>query len=164
MLKLCSKTFLALREPIVDKLVILGILFLTSFILQLREVLVAKLVRLSILSSRTLILALFTSFLTTSFLLHHLVYLNQQEKVLIYQHLIYLLYSSTCLNYLVYFFNLSISNLSSSDFKLVKSTFLANLDASTSVAFFKSTFFLQNILVLENIHSLILCLFYQSSY
>ena len=37
-------------------------------------------------------------------------------------------------------FNLSISNLSTSDFKLVKSTYLANSDVSTSVAFLKSTF------------------------
>ena len=38
------------------------------------------------------------------------------------------------------FFNLSISNLSTSDFKLVKSVFLANFDVSTPVALFKSAF------------------------
>ena len=70
----------------------LGILLLTSFILALRVVLVAKLVISSILSSIFLILALYTSFLTTSFFLHHLVYLNKQEQVLIYQHLVYLLF------------------------------------------------------------------------
>ena len=50
-----------------------------------------------------LILALYTYFLLTSFLLHHLVYLNQQEWILIYQHLIYLLYFLNCLNYLEHF-------------------------------------------------------------
>ena len=64
---------------VVAKLVILSILFITSFILALRVVLVAKLVLSGILSSITLILALYTSSLTTIFLLHHLVYLNQQE-------------------------------------------------------------------------------------
>ena len=57
------------------KLVTLGILFLTAVTAQV----VAKLVILGIS-------------LLTSFLLHCLVYLNQQEQVLIYQHLIYLLY------------------------------------------------------------------------
>ena len=80
----------AVRTVVVAKLVILGILFLTSFILALRVVLVAKLVISGILSSIFLILALYTSLLTTSFLLHHLVYLNKQEQVLIYQYLIYL--------------------------------------------------------------------------
>ena len=59
---------------VVAKLVILGISALTSFILVLKEVCVAKLVISDILSS-----ALYTSFLTTSFLLHYLVYLNQLE-------------------------------------------------------------------------------------
>ena len=49
------------------KLVILGILPLTSFILALRVVLVAKFVISGILSSIFFILALYTSFLTTSF-------------------------------------------------------------------------------------------------
>ena len=52
-----------------------GISPLTSFILALRVVLETKLV-ISILSSTFLILGLYTSFLTTSFLLHYLVYLN----------------------------------------------------------------------------------------
>ena len=55
------------KSSIVDKLVILGISPLTSFILALKEALVAKLVKLGILSSIVLILALYTSFLTTSF-------------------------------------------------------------------------------------------------
>ena len=38
------------------------------------------------------------------------------------------------------FFKLSISNLSISDSKLTKSTFLANFDVSTPAVFFKSTF------------------------
>ena len=38
------------------------------------------------------------------------------------------------------FFNLSISNLSTSDFKLAKSVFLARDDVSNRVALFKSAF------------------------
>ena len=57
---------LALRAVVVAKLVILGISFLTSFILALSVVLVAKLVISGILSSVFFILALYTSFLTTS--------------------------------------------------------------------------------------------------
>ena len=49
------------------KLVILGTSSLTSFILGLRETLVVKLVISGILSSIFLILALYTSFLLTSF-------------------------------------------------------------------------------------------------
>ena len=67
----------ALREALLAKLVILGISPLTSFILAFREALVAKLVTPVILSSIFFILALYTSFLTTSFLVHHLIYLNQ---------------------------------------------------------------------------------------
>ena len=58
---------LALRAVVVAKLVILGISFLTSFILKLRVVLVAMLIMSGILSSIFLILALYTSFLMTSF-------------------------------------------------------------------------------------------------
>ena len=36
--------------------------------------------------------------------------------------------------------NFSVSNLSSSDFKLAKSSFLANFDVSTHFVFFKSDF------------------------
>ena len=54
--------------------------------------------------------------------------------------LIYLLYFSNFLNEVVLFFNLSISNLSTSDFKLAKSACLPNFDVSTPAAFFKSTF------------------------
>ena len=84
----------AVRAVVLAKLVILGILPLTSFILALRALLVARLVISGILYfifNIFFILALYKSFLTTSFLLHHLVYLNQQEQVLIYQHIIYLI-------------------------------------------------------------------------
>ena len=67
----------------------LGISFLNSFILAFRVVLVAKLKISGILSSIFLIVAL--------------LYLNQQEQVLIYQHLIYQLYFSNCLTKLVHF-------------------------------------------------------------
>ena len=83
---------------VVAKLVIISISPLTSFILALGIVLVAKLVISGILSSIFFILALHKSFLMTSFLLHHLGYLNQQEQVPMYQHLIYLLYFRICLN------------------------------------------------------------------
>ena len=88
---------LVLRIVLVAKLVISCISPLTSFISALRVVLVPKLVISGILSSIFLMLVLYTSFLYTSFfyehqfLQHHLVYVNQQEQVLIYQHLIYLL-------------------------------------------------------------------------
>ena len=59
---------IAVRTVVVAKLLILGISHLTSFILALRIVLVARSVMLVILSS-----ILYTSFLTASFLLHHLV-------------------------------------------------------------------------------------------
>ena len=84
------------RAIVVAKLVMLGTSFLTSFILAWTVVLVAKFVIPGILSSIFLILSLYTSFLTTFF--HHLVYLNQQKQVLIYQHLIYILYFLNCLN------------------------------------------------------------------
>ena len=38
------------------------------------------------------------------------------------------------------FSNLSISNLSTSNFKLAKSSFLANCDASTPASYFQSDF------------------------
>ena len=90
------------RAAVVAKLVMLGISFLTSFTLALRQVLVAKLVISGILLLIVLILALY-AFLG-HFLPHHLVYLNKQALVLIYEHLIYLLYFSNCLNQLVLFF------------------------------------------------------------
>ena len=74
------------------------------------------------------------------------------------------------------FSNLSISKLSTSDFNLAKSILLASFDVSTPVAFLnllllhyyinliELSLFLLKISVLENIHSLILCLFYKSNY
>ena len=70
---------LFLRAAVGAKLVMLGISPLTWFTLALRVVLVAKLVISGILSSILLILALYTHFSTKYFLIHHLVYLNQQE-------------------------------------------------------------------------------------
>ena len=57
----------AVTVVVVVKLAVLDILPLTSFILESRVVLVAKLVISGILASIFLILALYTSFLTTSF-------------------------------------------------------------------------------------------------
>ena len=85
------------------KLVTLEISHLTSFVLALRQVLVARSVISDILSSVFFILALYKSFLTTSFFTTLLSLLNQQEQVLIYQHLIYLLYFLNFLNHLTYF-------------------------------------------------------------
>ena len=68
---------LTMREALVAKLVIIGISHLTSFSLVLREALAVKLVMSSILSAIFLTLALYTSVLTISFLLNHLVYLSQ---------------------------------------------------------------------------------------
>ena len=57
----------AVRAVVVVKLVMLSILFLTSINLALKEALVTKLVISGILSPISLILALYTSFLATSF-------------------------------------------------------------------------------------------------
>ena len=85
--------------------------------------LVATLVESGMLSSIFLVLALYTSVLTTSFFTTLLSLLNKHERVLIDQHLIYLLYFFQLLKPLGTFFNLSISSLSTLDFKLAKSTF-----------------------------------------
>ena len=77
---------------------ILGITPSTSFILALIEALLATLVISGIWSSIFFFLPLYTSFLTTSFLLPHVVYLNQKEQVVV----------------------LSTSNLSAWLFKLLK--------------------------------------------
>ena len=61
--------FTAVNEEVVAKLVILGILFLTSLIFVLRIVLVAKLLISGISSSILFILALYSVFLTISFLI-----------------------------------------------------------------------------------------------
>ena len=88
------------KAVVLAYLLILGILFLTPFLLALRVALVAKLVIPGISSSISLILTLHTSFsLQHYFLLQHLVFLNQQDQVVIQQHLFYF---SNCLNYLVH--------------------------------------------------------------
>ena len=65
MLTLSTLFSTAVRAVVVAKLLILGIFPLISFILALRVVLVIKLV-ISGISSSIFILALYTSFLTTS--------------------------------------------------------------------------------------------------
>ena len=97
---LCSTE---VRAVVVAKLAILGISFLTAFILALRVVLVPKLVISGILSSIFLILVLCTSFLTTLLFTTLLSLLKSTGTVLIYQLLVYLLYFSNYLNYLVHF-------------------------------------------------------------
>ena len=131
---------LALRAALVAKLVILSISFLTSFILALRVVLVANLVISGILSSLSLILALYTSFLTRSFFTTSLSLLKSTRTgtILSTANLSTLLLK--LLKLLGTFFNSSISKLSTSDFKLAKSVFLAKSDVSTPVAIFKSAF------------------------
>ena len=124
----------AVRAVLVAKLVMLGTLFLTSFDLPLRVVLVAELVISGILSSIFLILVLYTSFLMTSFLLHHLVYFNQQEQALIYQHLNDLLYFQNSLNYLVHF---SIYQYLHQILSLLNQIFLAKSGVSTPIALFQ---------------------------
>ena len=120
-ISLLTSFVLALKEVLVAKLVILGISFLTSFILALRVVLVVKLVISGILSSIFLILALYTSFSTTSVFTTSLSLLKSTGTDF------YLSASNSD--------NLSISNLSTTSFKLAKSSFLANWDVSTPVAF-----------------------------
>ena len=73
-------------------------LFLISFILALRAALEATLVISGILSSMFFILALYASFLTTSFFNSSLSLLKAKEQALIYQHLLYLLYFSNYLH------------------------------------------------------------------
>ena len=109
---------LALRAAVVPKLAILGISPLTSFILALRRVLLAKSVISGILSSIFFIVALYSVFLTASSLTTLLSLLKSTGVV----------------------YNLPISNLSTLDFKLAKSTNLVNFDVSTPVAFFKYDF------------------------
>ena len=89
---------IAIRAAAVAKLIILDISPLISFILALREELVTKIVILGILSSMLLILALYTSCLTTTFSAISLSLIKKQKQVVMYQHLIYLLYFSSCLN------------------------------------------------------------------
>ena len=75
------------RAVVVTKSVILGILFSNSFILALRVVLVATLV-----ISGIFYLSIIYIFFNKTIFTASLNLLKQQELVLIYQHLIYLLY------------------------------------------------------------------------
>ena len=94
----------AVKEVVVASFVILGILLLISLILALRVVLVAAVLVISgILSSIFLILALYTFFLTISFFTSSVCLFKSTGIGVIYQHLIFLLYFSSCLNYLVQF-------------------------------------------------------------
>ena len=96
--------FKSIKSVLVAKLVILGILSLTSFILVLRVVLVAKLAISGILSSIFFMLALYISFLATSFSTASLSLLE---------------WTGTGTNLSTgTSFSLSISNLSALDFKL----------------------------------------------
>ena len=98
-------------------------MFLTSFILALRVVFVTKLVISGILSSIFLILALYTSFLTTLFFTASLRLLTSKGTGtnLSKSNLSTLLYK--LLKLIGTFFNWSISNLSTSDFKLARPNF-----------------------------------------
>ena len=95
------------RAVVVAKLLILSISPLTSFIsfiLALREALVAKLVISGILSSIFLILALYTSFFATSFFTTSLGLLKSTGTgTNLSKPYIYLLYILNCLNHLVNF-------------------------------------------------------------
>ena len=99
----------AVTVAVVAKLVILGISRLTSLILATRVILVAKLVILGILSWISLILVLYSVFSTTSFFTMSLSLLKSGETG----------FYSSAFN----FSNTSVSNLTTSNFKLAKSSF-----------------------------------------
>ena len=167
MVNFCTKSLLlgilsstVVRAVVVAKLVVLGILFLTSFILALRAVVVAKLVILVIspltsfmLSLRVVlvrtfvisgilfsifwILAFYTSFLMTSFFTASLSLLKSAAAGTNLSTSNWSTLHFKLLNLFDTFFSLSISNLSTSDFKLAKLSFLANFNVSTPVGFSK---------------------------
>ena len=115
---------LALKAIVVAKLVIIGILFLTSFVLALKVVLVGKLLISGILSSIFLIVASYASFLTIPFFTTSLSLLKPTETDTNLSTSNSSTFYFKCLNYLVHFFNLSTSNLSTLDFRFTKSTCL----------------------------------------
>ena len=131
------------RVALVVKLVILVTSSLTSFILALREALVAKLVISDILSSICLILALYASFLTTSFFTSSLNLLKSTETItnLSTSNLstLFIYFFSSCLNQLVHF---SIYQyLIYLHYILNQLNYLfSKFYVSIPVAFFKSTF------------------------
>ena len=130
------------RPVVVAGLIILAILFLTSFVLALRVVLVAKLIISRTLSSIFFILAyiFYISFVKKSFFIASLSLIKSTGTGtnLSTSSLSNLFFK--LLKLVGIFFSLSISNLSTLDFTLAKSTFLANFDVSTPVALFKSAF------------------------
>ena len=121
------------QTVIAATLIILGILFITSFILALKVALVAKIS--GILSSICFILV-YTSFFTTSFFTTSLSLLKSTN--LSTSNLFTLFFK--LLKLVGRFFNLSISNLSTLDFKLAKSVKSVKPDVSAPVAFLKSAF------------------------
>ena len=110
------------------KLVILGILALTSFILVLRVVLMAKLVISGILSLTTSCFTTLLSLLKSTGVVTNFAISNLSTLLLKHLKLVGTL------------FNLSISNLLTSSFELSRSDFAANLHVSVPVAFYKSDF------------------------
>ena len=92
-----TSSTLALKAVVVAKLVMLGASFLASFILASRVVLLAKLVIPDILFSIFFILALYTSFLVTSFFTTSLSLLKSTGAGTNLSTSIYLLYFSNCL-------------------------------------------------------------------
>ena len=128
---------LALKAAVVAKLVMSGILSLTSSILALRAAAVAKLVMLGIwsyFSIKSSISSSVTNISYSFFNIFDLSILETGSNLLIY--LSTLLFK--LLKLIGTIFNLSISNLSTSDFKSAKSVFLAKSDVSTTAAFFKN--------------------------
>ena len=114
--------------------------FFNSIYFSIKIIVVGKLLISGILSSIFLILALYTSFLTTLFFIKSLSSLKSTGtgtnlSTSNYSNLLFKL-----LKLLGTSFNLSISNLSTLDLKLAKSIFLGNFGASIAVAYFKSVF------------------------
>ena len=94
----------AVRAVVLAKLVILGIMPLTSFILALGVALVAKFVISAILHSIFLIFALYSFFLTTSFFTTLLSLPKSTGVVSNFPISNYLHYFLNCLNHLNYIF------------------------------------------------------------
>ena len=105
---------LALIAVIVAKLVVLSISYLTSFTLVLRVVLVAKLVISGIFSSILLILAMHASCLTTSFFTTSLILLRSTGAGINLTKCNLSTLFFKLLKLVGTFFNLSVSNLSAS--------------------------------------------------
>ena len=125
----------AVNGEVVTKSVILGISFLASFIFVLRIVLLARLLISGILSSIFFILALYSVFLTTSFLT---TLLNLLKSIGTGANLLISNLSTLVFKLLKLFgkiFHLSISSLSTLFFKITTFVFNAKLEVSTCVIF-----------------------------